>query len=82
MSTSSPRATPAPIHRVALVATFSIVAAAALIAWQPSSPSSQPLYSSDAPTSSKEFRTPNIRVAANGAANLWTAAGAERVSFP
>jgi len=70
MSPSSRRATPAPLHRVALVATLSIVAAAALVAWQPSAPSSQPLYSSDAPTSSKEFRTPSIRVAANGAAYL------------
>ena len=71
MFTSSLGATPAPIRRVALVATLSILAAAAVVAWQPSTPPTQPLYSSDAGASSKEFaQTRTSRLAVNGAAVL------------
>jgi len=70
MFTSSLGATPTPIRRVALVATLSILAAAAVVAW-PSTPSTQPLYSSDAAASSKEFaQTQTSRLAANGSATL------------
>jgi len=71
MFTSSLGATPTPIRRVALVATLSSLAAAAVVAWQPSTPSTQPLYSSDAAASSKEFaQTQTSRLAANGSAPL------------
>jgi hypothetical protein len=71
MPISSRGATPAPIHRVALVATLSILAAAALVAWQPSMASSQPICSSDGLASSKESpHTPTIRLATNDAAVL------------
>jgi len=34
--TSCPNASPTPIHRVGLVASLAVLAAAALVAWQPS----------------------------------------------
>ena len=34
--TSCPSASPTPIHRVGLVASLAVLAAAALVAWQPS----------------------------------------------
>lgn len=71
MPTPSRGAIPAPIHRVALVTTLSILAAAVVVTWQPSMPPSQPLHSSEGLASSEKYpHIATIRLATNGAAIL------------
>ena len=78
MPTPSRGAIPAPIHRVALVATLSVLAAAVVVTWQPSTASGQSLHSSDGLAGSEKSPLPTIRRATNGAEILQ---GGVHVSF-